>query len=545
MHIENCINMNKNILILTTIALLGLGSLKAQDIVNLRMDAAWQGLRGPVASMDEDILIKKDYFRDDWPSRKWFRQDLRNCLQEDKGRIMTFNPNGRLASITYTNKGVAGLKTQCNYASNGLLSSFVGEGYKVEAKYSGTDADINIYAETKSYSSKVNLATADLNKAPYTNTYPFDMKCRQTLTPNGQILTSKYFYVDSVMAREISYTYNHLGLLAKEVVVDYQRDPNDPSVSTILYQYDNNNFLTRKTIKGTAINDVLTYVNNEMGDCVQLTIEHPYGNEVYTYEYEYDDWGNWIMRLQFKNGAFDCAALRTLVYRKKAGTSAADEIALTEEAQSAKKAKMSFEAEQRKEAEAAQKEAMKQQRDKEKAEAKAAKAAAREAAAAEKAAKKQAAKEAADAEKAAKMEGKQNKDQATDKVSKKKERKQGDKADKQKAPKEPKAKKAKKEPKADKQKAPKEPKATKAKKAKKAKKQQESPAMQPQHEIQTLGGDERDQKAVTREMKRRALAAEKARAKEYKQQQKARKAAEKEAEKAMKAAEKEAKKGKK
>ncbi len=151
------------------IGLLSIVSLRAQDIVNLRMDAAWQGLRGPVASMDEDILIKKDYFRDDWPSRKWFRSDLRNCLQEDNGRVLTFNNTGRLLTITYTNRGVAGKKTTCSYASNGLLSSFVGEGYKVQAAYRGTDADINIFAETKDYGRAVDVARGDLNNAPYRN----------------------------------------------------------------------------------------------------------------------------------------------------------------------------------------------------------------------------------------------------------------------------------------------------------------------------------------------------------------------------------------
>ena len=36
----------------------------AQDIVNLRMDREQMGLRGNVASMDEDILLRKDYFRE-------------------------------------------------------------------------------------------------------------------------------------------------------------------------------------------------------------------------------------------------------------------------------------------------------------------------------------------------------------------------------------------------------------------------------------------------------------------------------------------------
>ena len=73
----------KKILFLTVIAFCASFSVKAQDIVNLRMDRQQLGLRGYVATMDEDILIRKDYFREDWPERKWFVKDLRNVLSED------------------------------------------------------------------------------------------------------------------------------------------------------------------------------------------------------------------------------------------------------------------------------------------------------------------------------------------------------------------------------------------------------------------------------------------------------------------------------
>lgn len=319
--------MNKKLLISTLIALLLNSMAYAQDIVNLRMDAQWQGLRGNVASMDEDILIKKDYFRDDWPERKWFRQDLRNCLQEDHGRMLTFNNMGRMTSITYTQRGVAGRKTTCSYASNGLLSSFTGEGYKVQASYKGTTADINIYAETKDYKKANNLSDADLNHTPYRNTYPFDMKCRQTLTNDGLILTSNYYYVDSTLARSCAYTYNYRNQLTDEVITDYSTNGDEPKTTQVKYEYDNKDQLYRKTVKNSNQNDIYTYIRNEYGDCTELTIERIYGNIVYTYEYQYDSIGNWTMRLQFKNGAFDCAALRTLTYHKH-GVTAADAIAL-------------------------------------------------------------------------------------------------------------------------------------------------------------------------------------------------------------------------
>ena len=86
----------------------------------------------------------------------------------------------------------------------------------------------------------------------------------------------------------------------------------------------------QKTIKSKAVNDIYRYVNNEYGDCIELTIERPYETVSYTYEYAYDEWDNWVRRLQFKNGAFDCAALRTLTYHK-AGKTVAETSQMDEE----------------------------------------------------------------------------------------------------------------------------------------------------------------------------------------------------------------------
>lgn len=291
-------------------------SVGAQDIVNLRMDRQQMGLRGLVASMDEDILVRKDYFREDWPERKWFVKDLRKVLREDEGRIVTFNNAGRMTTITYTHQGKKGKTTKCSYASNGLLTSFLGEGYKVEAKYKGNFADINVYAETKDYSSKVNIAKADLNKAPYTNTYPFDLKCRQELTDDGLVLRSNYYYVDSLPAKVCEYNYNHLNLLMSERITEYS--DGEVNVTVVRYKYDNQNFLTEKVVKGKAYDETWSYHNNELGDCVRLTIERPYGKVEYKFYYEYDTNDNWTVRLQFQNGIFDNAAIRTLTYHKAA-----------------------------------------------------------------------------------------------------------------------------------------------------------------------------------------------------------------------------------
>lgn len=304
----------KKALSFTIIALCVSFCLKAQDIVNLRMDRQQMGLRGYVASMDEDILLRKDYFREDWPERKWFVKDLRSILREDEGRIVTFNPAGRMLTITYTHQGKAGLTTRCTYAPNGLLTSYVGEGYKVEAKYNGNMADINVFAETKDYKTP-NLAKADLNTTPYTNTYPFDLKCRQELGDDGLVLKSSYYFVDSMPAKVCEYSYNHNNLITGEKIVDYTSG--EKSIGTVKYIYDNRGFLIKKASHGKALDEIVTYENNDLGDCTKMTVERPYGKVVYTFEYVYDSMKNWTVRLQFKDGVFDNAALRTLTYHKE------------------------------------------------------------------------------------------------------------------------------------------------------------------------------------------------------------------------------------
>lgn len=288
-------------------------AVEAQDIVNLKMDRAQMGLRGAVASMDEDIMMRKDYFREDWPERKWFVKDLRSILREEDGRIMTFNPAGRMLTITYTHQGRHGRTTTCTYASNGLLSSFAGEGYKVVAQYSGNYADINVYAETKDYKTP-NLDKADLNNTPYSFSYPFDLKCRQQLSEEGLVQRSEYYYVDSMPAKVCEYVYNHNGLLVSEKLTEYSMD--EKSVTTVKYVYDNRGFLTKKTTHGRALDETRSYENNEWGDCTKMTVERPYGTVVYTFDYVYDSMGNWTVRLQFEDGVFDNAAIRTLTYHK-------------------------------------------------------------------------------------------------------------------------------------------------------------------------------------------------------------------------------------
>ena len=303
----------KKLLFVSIIMLCTVSATRAQDIVNLRMDRAEMGLRGYVATMDEDILLRKDYFREDWPQRKWFVNDLRSVLREDEGKVLKFNTAGRVTAITYTHQGKAGETTSCSYASNGLLSSYVGEGYKVVAKYHDNMADINVYAETKDYKTK-NLAYANLNTTAYNNKYPFDLKCRQELTDDGHVLKSSYYYVDSIPAKVCEYSYNHLNQLVSERVKDYSSG--EVQTSSVQYTYDNQGFLIRRVERGNALDETRTYENNELGDCVKMTVERPYGTVVYTYEYVYDTLQNWTVRLQFEDGIFDIATLRTLTYHK-------------------------------------------------------------------------------------------------------------------------------------------------------------------------------------------------------------------------------------
>ena len=286
---------------------------KSQDVVNLRMDRQQLGLRGYVATLDEDILIRKDYFRDDWPQRKWFVKDLRNVLSEDVGRVMVFNTDGRMMSITYTYQGKAEKTTMCTYTSDGRLTTMQADGYKVEAKYNGNYADINVFGENRTYKT-LNLDKADLNASPYTTSYGFDLKCRQELGDDGLVLSSKYYYVDSVLAKECEYNYNHNNMLTSEKTIDYTSE--EKLVSFTKYFYDNRDFLIGKTYHSKSVDESCKYENNDLGDCVKMIIQRPYGTFVYTFDYVYDTNDNWTVRLQYLNGVFDNAAIRTITYHK-------------------------------------------------------------------------------------------------------------------------------------------------------------------------------------------------------------------------------------
>lgn len=485
----------KRLLLFAFIAFCTASAANAQDIVNLRMDRQQMGLRGLVASMDEDIMLRKDYFREDWPERKWFVKDLRNILREDDGRIVTFNQAGRMTSITYTHQGKAGKKTECSYASNGLLSSFLGEGYKVEAKYNGSMADINVFAETKDYKA-LNLAKADLNTTPYSNSYPFDLKCRQELTDDGLVLKSSYYFVDSIPAKVCEYNYNHLNQLTSERAIDFTSG--DKEVSTVRYTYDNRGFLVKKVVHSKALDETTTYENNELGDCTKMTVERPYGTMVYTFDYEYDTMDNWVVRLQFEDGIFDNAALRTLTYHKAA-----------KEAKQKEKKEKAVKEKPDKEAVAAEKQA-----DKERA------AADKQAEKERKAAEKQAEKEAK-----ARAKEDQKAQQARDKETKARQREE------MKAQQE-RAKEAEKNMSKEERKALQERRKAEERAAK------EQAKLRKQAEKERAAAEkraEKERKAVEKQAEKERKAAEK-------QAEKERKTAEKQAEKERKAAEKAAKK---
>ena len=295
----------------------------AQDMTNLRMDRDALGLRGAVTRLTEADFHKKDYFRDDWSQRRWFRKDLRNILQEGLGHSYEFNAQGRLLKATYTKQGKETASDVCAYDRRGRLTSFLGRGYKMEACYEGNTALIDIYAETRHYVGADDLGSADLGITEYKLSYPFAYVCRQTLNDEGMPLRSVYLNVDSTVEREVRYTYAYHGKVAEERILSYGGGAT-PEETVLGYAYDGNGLLARRTVSGKAANETYVYERNSQGDCVRMTAERPYGTDVYTYDYDYDEEGNWTLRLTFKNGAFDHATLRTIAYAKKGRTPATD-----------------------------------------------------------------------------------------------------------------------------------------------------------------------------------------------------------------------------
>ncbi|MDY5969560.1 MAG: hypothetical protein SPJ13_06065 [Bacteroidales bacterium] len=289
----------------------------AQDLVNLRMDREELGLRGNVETLDEDNFYRKDYFRDDWSQRKWFRSDLRSLLQEGEGHVYQFASNGKLKKVTYTSKGKEVASTECKYARNGRISSFLGEGYKMEAKYDGNSALIDIFAETHNYNNVSNLEHADLTTAKYSIDYPFAFSCRQTLNDEGMPLRSVYLNVDSTIASEVVYTYSFNGKIAQEHIKNYSNGSKIADEMIRNYTYDGDGNLIARRLTSKALNESYTYQNNEHGDCIEMKVERTYGTDTYTYNYDYDQQGNWTLRLTFKNGDFEHATLRSIQYSKE------------------------------------------------------------------------------------------------------------------------------------------------------------------------------------------------------------------------------------
>lgn len=295
----------------------------AQDISNLRMSRTELGLRGNVVAVDEDHLYKKDYFRDDWPRRSWFRKDLREFLQEEEGHIYTFTDKGNLKEVTYTFQGIPQASTRCSYAKNGLITAFLGEGYKIEGKYSETSGELNVYAKQRNYGRGTDITTRDLNSG-YKIDYPFQYKLRQQISKDALVLKSSYYNVDSTLAREVEYIYSFNGRVAQETDRNYRGDGTQET-TTVSYTYDGNGLLTHKSVKAPAYNEDYTYTNNAMGDCIEMLSQRPFNTETYTYQYEYDSNGNWTIRLTFKDGTFESATIRTLTYGK-GGKDKADEV---------------------------------------------------------------------------------------------------------------------------------------------------------------------------------------------------------------------------
>lgn len=295
----------KRILLILISAICIASGVHAQDIVNLRQEAQSMGLRYQVASVDEDVLVRKEYFREDWPERKWFRDDLRNCLREESGNVYTFDKKGLMTKHVYTLRGAHIRETVCTYQPNGHLATLTGEGCKVTGK---TGTSYNIYAESNTYASLM----LDNRKGDYA----FDLKCNTEWSDDDRLLASRYSYVDSLPAKTFEYQYNHLGQITEVAMTTYMTDGTEPQRTVTRYAYDQHDCLKKMTVRGEGIDDTYTFENNSQGDPVRLTYTTPFSTTNYEYEYQYDESGNWVMRLQWKDGVFENATLRTITYHK-------------------------------------------------------------------------------------------------------------------------------------------------------------------------------------------------------------------------------------
>lgn len=110
------------------------------------------------------------------------------------------------------------------------------------------------------------------------------------------------------------YKYEYSGgLLAEEKTLNSSGEVE----SSVHNEYINGQLelQTKKDANGDTTS-VVKYKRNAQNDIIEYTITVPKGNMEYrfTFEYEYDDEGNWTKQTQFYNGGIETITLRNITY---------------------------------------------------------------------------------------------------------------------------------------------------------------------------------------------------------------------------------------
>ena len=302
-------------------ALSSLACLQAQDDFNVATTVSANGLRGEVQQVDIDNLVRKEYYRTDWEQRPWFTDKLREFLQEADGQIVKFDKKGLIQQTTVTSEGNKVGTVKYEY-SKGRITGYEGFGTLVQAKYNGSRADVNIYGyggvvNFKPRVTKHGIDTWDWKtRRPVRSikgAYQFVYTCRQRYDNNGMLRESRYLYVDSTVAKIIRYTYTHRDLMTEMQHIEY-RDNKPFDTTTVNYAYDIKGNLCKATIRSRSVDEVYVFNNNEYGDPETVQFNSPYASNTYSFKYIYDTLTNWTTRLEYKDGEFKGATLRTITY---------------------------------------------------------------------------------------------------------------------------------------------------------------------------------------------------------------------------------------
>lgn len=137
-----------------------------------------------------------------------------------------------------------------------------------------------------------------------------------TSIEEGKIIREEYFDEDGELYSETKYTYD-----GDNIDTRFYKRKGTKTWSILEYEYSSGK-ITRQVLKDS--NDlalrIYSFERNKYGDPIKESTEIPKDTgeaTVYfdTYEYEYDEKGNWIKKLHFReNGDIDKIHLRNIVY---------------------------------------------------------------------------------------------------------------------------------------------------------------------------------------------------------------------------------------